>query len=470
MGWEHPLLQKLQKSPISPPLEENCTPNQSDTSTFGPQDPPIHLDTQNPQIEDSCDAWHTVGSHKGARVTTLQTTPNIFIPNRALKQAHAYKEGKIYRCANSGNFQLVLKIPAQLPNGATHFLKILIDTGAEANLVRKNLLPSHLFYPSRNPLRLLAANGLLMQGGSFEIDLDLTFTQHFQDYPGVADFCTHASFYEADIGVDAILSFPWLSSRKLGIFPHRRALALEGPPLSFLKGARKPKKISQRDTSVAPIDTTPSRYPNSRRRRKKLRTISAQDLQLAQDSCHDPPLNKWKTEKYAVLPSLVQEILNDFQVEVTLDAFADQKNSRHPRHWGKGGEVEDAFSQNWSEHGLLWCNPPFSLLSQVVDKVRRDRAKIILICPDWNNQKYFWDLQDMVLKRKFFPVGTPVFELNGRACDPPKWGTWAFLLDGSKEPPSLRILMIVRRRKFFLNYVNGTSTSPKRDSTGKKIF
>ena len=94
----------------------------------------------------------------------------------------------MYRCEKSGDMQLVLKIPARLPNGVTKELKILVDTGAEANLVRKNLLPRELFYPSHNHLRLLTANGQDMQGGQREINLDLRFLQRFQDSPRVCGF------------------------------------------------------------------------------------------------------------------------------------------------------------------------------------------------------------------------------------------------------------------------------------------
>ena len=44
-------------------------------------------------------------------------------------------------------------------------------------------------------------------------------------------------FYEADIRVDAILSFPWMSKNKIGVFPHLRAMALEKPQFTLLMGA-----------------------------------------------------------------------------------------------------------------------------------------------------------------------------------------------------------------------------------------
>ena len=48
-------------------------------------------------------------------------------------------------------------------------------------------------------------------------------------------FCT-AEFYEADIQVDAILSYPWLVQNKIGVLPHRRALVTDLPDFVLLYG------------------------------------------------------------------------------------------------------------------------------------------------------------------------------------------------------------------------------------------
>ena len=57
-----------------------------------------------------------------------------------------------------------------------------------------------------------------------------------------------AIFYEADIQVDAILSFPWMAEHKIAVFPHKRALAIDHPVLTLLfglsEGTRGKKKVS----------------------------------------------------------------------------------------------------------------------------------------------------------------------------------------------------------------------------------
>ena len=45
-----------------------------------------------------------------------------------------------------------------------------------------------------------------------------------------------AKFYEAAIQVDAILAYPWMRENEIGVFPHKRALALDFPELVLLYG------------------------------------------------------------------------------------------------------------------------------------------------------------------------------------------------------------------------------------------
>ena len=114
---------------------------------------------------------------------------------------------------------------ARHPQGDPMILKVLIDSGAEANLVRYDLFPKSTLKPSPAPLTLVTANGELMGGGRKEITLTL---QLLKSTPGQGEpvpWTTSGTFYDADIKVDAIVGCPWLGNRKLGIFPHLNTLA-----------------------------------------------------------------------------------------------------------------------------------------------------------------------------------------------------------------------------------------------------
>ena len=137
-----------------------------------------------------------------------------------------------------GERQLVVKTQAILPNGIEQGLNILIDTGAEACLVRRGLLPAHLTHPAPKPLRFETANGQALEGGDRCIKVGLRFLCQSNELQSAEEMIFEVEFYEANIKVDAILSFPWLSQAKLGIFPHHKALVLDSPGLNFLYGVR----------------------------------------------------------------------------------------------------------------------------------------------------------------------------------------------------------------------------------------
>ena len=144
---------------------------------------------------------------------------------------------------------------------------------------------------------------------------------------------------------------------------------------------------------------------------------------------------KWVTEKYAVRQGIVNDIKMRLKVQPQVDGFAEESNHRFEEWWGPGSrsEVEDAFKTSWAGGRLLWLNPPFSVLDQVVKKVRDDAAKVVLICPDWRTRWFWKALQKHVVRRHYYPAGTWVFELPAKTVPAVKWGVWAYYLDGAVD-------------------------------------
>ena len=74
----------------------------------------------------------------------------------------------------------------------------------------------------------------------------MAFTRECEGIPESPEWCTKASFYEADIQVDAILGYPWLAERELGVFPHLKALAFGHPKMILLRGRQQGPKTEGR--------------------------------------------------------------------------------------------------------------------------------------------------------------------------------------------------------------------------------
>jgi hypothetical protein len=80
-----------------------------------------------------------------------------------------------------------------------------------------------------------------MYGGSHEIPLHFDFRQMRNGKMLPDLYPSQASFYEADIQVDAILGYRWMFQNRIGIFPHHNALAIDDP-FTLLFGIPKSKE------------------------------------------------------------------------------------------------------------------------------------------------------------------------------------------------------------------------------------
>jgi hypothetical protein len=53
--------------------------------------------------------------------------------------------------------------------------------------------------------------------------------------------------------------------------------------------------------------------------------------------------------------------------------------------------VVDAFLQRWDIREWLWLLPPIPVIAKVVNKVMRERAKVVIVIPMWMNRPW-WPL------------------------------------------------------------------------------
>jgi hypothetical protein len=77
------------------------------------------------------------------------------------------------------------------------------------------------------------------------------------------------------------------------------------------------------------------------------------------------------------------------------DLFAASWNNQLPQFisWGPqpGAVAANAFSVSWKDI-CGYAFPPFSVIFKCLEKLRREKASIILICPIWTGQPWFPDL------------------------------------------------------------------------------
>ena len=127
------------------------------------------------------------------------------IPNRMRKPREEYAVHSLHTYGRET--QLIMKIGVELPSGRKSTLLVLIDTGAQVNLVRKGIFPSSEFERAEKPVSLITANGQLMDGGTRILSVTMKLYKKNGTRRTNEEKTFTGDFYDGDIGVDAILSY-----------------------------------------------------------------------------------------------------------------------------------------------------------------------------------------------------------------------------------------------------------------------
>ena len=172
------------------------------------------------------------------------------------------------------------------------------------------------------------------------------------------------------------------------------------------------------------------------------------------NNCADDISKLADTDDWQLDPNLFA-FLDDLWGPFTLDTFATPANALCGRFFSKfrtpGSAGVDAFANFWG-NDLLWINPPFGAIAQVLSKLRSDRARAALIIPLWAG-RHWWPIlfpdgdqtADFVHDIFFLPRSIGLFRSgpasgNRRPAPPPSWDAAAVYIDfahTNPDPPHL---------------------------------
>lgn len=162
----------------------------------------------------------------------------------------------------------------------------------------------------------------------------------------------------------------------------------------------------------------------------------AQTVSAAPDAGQLGQHRGWRSELYAVTKPYVREIIARLAVpEPTVDAFSLARSRRFCRFWGPDSDiVQDAFAVHWHyrAHELIWMNPPYSRLAQVVWKIKQDHCHCVIVVPKWDQEDWYQDLLKILVRCVIYPAGTSLFELCGEHVHvpPTRWAVVAAFVCG----------------------------------------
>ncbi|KAH7820386.1 uncharacterized protein MONOS_6257 [Monocercomonoides exilis] len=115
---------------------------------------------------------------------------------------------------------------------------------------------------------------------------------------------------------------------------------------------------------------------------------------------------------YEVEQEALEEITNQLQMRITLDAFAAKENIKSTRWCRSGSNLsQDGLQISWRNETVL-AHPPVPLIPAVIQKAAMEKARVLLLLPDWkghicepllNNTNYIswtWRRTEETIKEK----------------------------------------------------------------------
>ena len=119
-------------------------------------------------------------------------------------------------------------------------MRILIDTGAEINLIRRGVALAACFGNMTRPITLTAANAGRLAGGDRCVEGVLHLRAVEVDTGKPQGLKCPIRLVEADITIDAILSYGWLAEHNFLVNPRRHGICNQHPEgMIWLEGIKK---------------------------------------------------------------------------------------------------------------------------------------------------------------------------------------------------------------------------------------
>jgi hypothetical protein len=321
-------------------------------------------------------------SHVSSSAFVCLSDPVILLEPVVISSVGAVSEVKtaVLEVPEEAAEAAIFRVPlvAQWPGAPATRLSALVDTGAALCLLRRSSVPARCLRPAARPRRFVSASGAAIAGG----DEGVFLSCRIGDAPPMRIW-----FYVCDIVEQAILSLALLTRMGAVLYAAPR------PCLAFPGGS------TARALPVGSVCSVVSSVPYS-----VVRSVFVQ-------------FNRWCESKG--------------MGSVTVDAFANAQNAQVKRFWS----VEDsAFSHSWRGE-VLWCNPPFEVLTRVLAKWRVDGAYGLLCVPVWRGADWWsallgYEAAGAVRGHWLLPRTCRLYQRDsGVVLPPPAWQSLLVFID-----------------------------------------
>ena len=141
-------------------------------------------------------------------------------------------------------------------------------------------------------------------------------------------------------------------------------------------------------------------------------------------------------EEVKLMPGLFLAICENLEFYPKIDLFASKRHHQLPLYY----PVEEhdakalgynAFAYHWQRSMPLYANPPWSLITEVLAKVQKDKSQILLVTPYWKWAKWYPLLKKLTKDRKKWSQALYLDD-QGKLRRAPTWETLFSVVDGEE--------------------------------------
>ena len=136
-------------------------------------------------------------------------------------------------------------------------------------------------------------------------------------------------------------------------------------------------------------------------------------------SRHPDPLN------YQLNPKIFRAACNHFHFRPQIDLFASKSNHQLPMYhswWMDKDSLGNAWDSKWTRPS--WANPPWEMISKMLDKVQQDRALVLVCLPVWKSAKWWPKMLEMQKTEMWIWSKIAMYkDPEGHSLPPPRWPT-----------------------------------------------
>ncbi|KAA6386797.1 MAG: hypothetical protein EZS28_017677 [Streblomastix strix] len=120
---------------------------------------------------------------------------------------------------------------------------------------------------------------------------------------------------------------------------------------------------------------------------------------------------------YGIRKEVLDEALQELAMQPTIDYLANRRNRKCRRFysliWDPWAHVQGGMKAKQKRKSPL-LHPPMPLIQRVLNKVRKDQIKVIMIIQHWQIQSWWRDLQELKIKSINLGKSSDVLEVVGR--------------------------------------------------------